>query len=229
MKNVTVIIPTLNEEDNILTLVNLVKRLDREIDILIVDDGSKDNTRQIAERINKKIKNVRLVDRAKKKIKGLSASVIDGAKLVKTKYIIVMDADLQHPPNKISEIVKKLKKDYDIVIATRRKITELSLCRRIISKTANILGGLRLLLKGYSVSDSMSGFFGIKTRLLKEILLKHENKFEKQGYKILFDILKYAPFNTKICCIYYKFRARVHGLSKIGKKQIIYFVKALFK
>ena len=87
------------------------------------------------------------------------------------------------------------------------------------------LGKIRLLLKGATCEDILSGFFGIKTKLIQSI---NKNKFEMQGYKVLFDILKDIDKNTKIKNIYYDFGMRKRGKSKIGLKQIISFLRALF-
>ena len=136
-----------------------------------------------------------------------------------------MDGDLQHPPEKIKEIVRELRKGNDLVAGARRKVFEWSLDRRIISKVATWLGKTRLLLKGATCDDILSGFFGIKTKIIQEI---NKNRFEIQGYKILFDILKNIDKNTKIKNIYYEFGMRKRGHSKIGLKQVISFLKALF-
>ncbi len=217
----TVIIPTLNEEKNISSILKLIKQNYKDIEIIISDDGSKDSTQKLAKKYAK------VIDRSKQEIKGLTASVIDAAKETKTKYLIVMDADLQHPIETIKKISKELKQ-YKIVIATRKRTLKWRLSRKIISKIAITLGRLRLILRGMIVLDPVSGFFGIHTDLFKSILKTHEHKFEKQGYKVLFDILKYTP-NKHIEEVYYKFSPRKHGNSKIGKKQILSYLKAIIK
>lgn len=222
-KNTTVVIPALNEEKNILLLINAVKRSYRGIHILVVDDGSTDNTR----RVTKKIKGVKLLDRSKKKVKGLSISVLEGIRLSRTKFVIVMDSDLQHPPGKIKEIATKLMAGNDIVVATRKSTGKWSFSRKTISKIANTLGTIRLMFRGSYVKDPMSGFFGIKKEVIKKIR-RYEDKFEKTGYKILFDILKYCG-KVKVDMVYYVFGDRKYGTSKIGKKHIISYLKALFK
>lgn len=132
------------------------------------------------------------------------------------------------PQKKIKEIVCKLKKGFDIVIATRKRTTNLPIKRIIISKIATLLGKIRLRLNGLYLTDPLSGFFGIKTKLLKIIIMKNEGKFEKKGYKILFDILKYCK-KVKISEVYYDFGGRRGGHTKIGKKQIISYIRALLK
>ncbi len=222
----TVVIPTLNEELNILELLNLIENLYKNISIIVSDDGSTDKTQEIIKRYNNKNKKIKLLDRSKKIIHGLTASVVDASKTVKTKYTIVMDGDLQHPPEKIKEIVKALREGNELVVGERKKVFDWPLNRRIISEIATLLGKSRLLLKGATCEDILSGFFGIKTKLVQDIDI---NKFEMKGYKILFDILKNIDKNTKIKNICYDFGMRKRGHSKIGLRQVISFLKALFK
>ena len=222
----TIIIPTFNEGENISELLKLIEKLYKNISIIISDDGSTDKTQEIIRKYSKKNKKIKLFDRSRKTVHGLTASVVDASKKVKTKYIVVMDGDLQHPPEKIKDIIKELRKGNDIVAGARKKVFDWSLDRRTISKGATLLGKARLLLKGAICNDILSGFFGIKTELIQNI---NKNKFELKGYKVLFDILKNIDKNTKIKNIYYDFGMRKRGHSKIGLKQVISFLKALFK
>ncbi len=222
----TVIVPTFNEAGNIEELVRRVVSDNEGIKVIAADDGSKDGTQQIVSRISAKNSNVSLLDRSKEKVKGLTVSVTDAVKLAKTDYVVVIDADLQHPPEKVKEIIKKLE-EFDIVVGTRRTIpADWPLSRKVISKTATMLARLRLMR---SVKDPVSGFFGARTALFKQVLGKKENKFEPKGYKVLFDLLKYCPRNTKIGAVYYDFGLRKSGSSKISGKQVRLFFKSLFK
>ncbi len=224
--DITIIIPTFNEEENISELLNLIEKLYKNISIIVSDDGSTDKTQDIVIKYSKKNKKIKLLDRSKKAVHGITVSVVDASKQVKTKFTIVMDGDLQHPPEKIKEIVKELRKENNLVAGARRKVFDWPLNRRVISKIATGLGKSRLLLKGATCDDILSGFFGIKTKLMQNI---NKNRFEMKGYKILFDILKNIDKNTKIKNIYYDFGMRKKGHSKMGLKQIISFLKALFK
>jgi len=223
--DITIIIPTLNEQGNILKLLNIIRKGYPEIKIIVSDDGSNDKTQDIVKKHTKLNECVKLLDRSRETVHGLTASVVDASKKVKTKYIVVMDGDLQHPPEKIKDIVKELRKGNYLVAGARKKVFEWSLDRRIISKVATLLGKARLLLKGAICDDILSGFFGIKTELIQNI---NKNKFEMQGYKVLFDILKNIDKNTKIKNIYYDFGMRKRGKSKIGKKHMTLFLRSLF-
>lgn len=222
--DLTVIIPTLNEEGNIGRLVGLLKRLYKNARIMVVDDGSKDKTQEVAKK-----KGVFVLDRSKEKIKGLTASVINGIKKTKTGYFVVMDSDFQHPPEKIAEIARNLQTN-DVVIGARDEFPEeWGAIRKIISFTAGMLGRLRLSKKGFKVKDVVSGFFGAKTSLVTPVLRKYGDKFEKKGYKILFDLLKYLPNDARIKEIKYKFNLRKIGASKISINHIWIYLKSLFR
>lgn len=222
-QDTTVIIPTLNEEGNVGRLLRLLKKSYPKIKIVVSDDGSTDKTQIIAKK-----EGARVIDRTRKKIKGLTASVVDAVKQIKTKNIVVIDADFQHPIEKIMNIVKKLRK-FDVVGAKRKSKKKLGFCRRIISKVAILLGRIKLLNKNFKVKDVISGFFGIKTNIFKSILKQNEKKFEMQGYKVFFDLLKYLPKDAKVTEIGYNFRLREEGESKIRKKHIYIYLKSLFK
>ncbi len=228
--NTTIIIPTLNEEKNMKNILSLLEKQYVGINIIIADDGSKDKTQEVVLNKNKKNKNIVLLDRSKKKVKGLTASVVDAIQNTKTKYFVVMDGDLQHPPNKIKNIINELEKGCMVVVGEREKIiVNWQWYRKIISKTAIILGKIRLFGKSLKINDLMSGFFGANTDFVKKLLKNKRNKFEMRGYKVLFDILKVLPKNTKIGSVKFQFGLRKEGESKIGQKQIILYMRSLFK
>ena len=217
--NTTVIIPTLNEEKNIATIIDKIKEIYPKIKIIVADDGSRDDTQKIARKHGALV-----IDRSKRKIKGITASIIEALHQVKTENLIVIDADLQHPPEKIEDIIDKLK-TCGVVIAVRRSVIgPWGILRKLESKTATILAQLRLL-KG--IGDPLSGFFGIKTKLFREI---NKSNFELKCFKILFNILKNLNLKkTRIGYVYYDFNIRKRGESKISSKHVFYFLRNLVK
>lgn len=224
--NTTIIIPTLNEAQNITELLDTIKRNYAEARVIVADDGSTDGTKEKVTAIGRKNKNIKLLDRSSEKLHGLTASVIDAVKISDSAFVAVIDGDLQHPPEKIKEIAKKLEEGNDIAIGTREKVEgNWPLQRRIMSKTATILAQLKLRRM---IKDPMSGFFGARTSLFRKVLAENEVEFEKKGYKVLFELLKYAP-DAKIAEVRYIFRERSGGKSKIGKKQVIAMARSLIK
>ena len=223
--DVTVIIPTLNEEKNIEELIKLISSSYNGIKITVADDGSSDATAAIVKKFSRSNKNIKFLDRSSQKIKGLTASVLDAVKITKTRFLVVIDGDLQHPPEKISEITARLRQGNDIVIGTRAKVLgKWPVQRRLMSLIATSIARLRLMS---SVKDPMSGFFGVKSEVFLKVLAAEENKFEKRGYKVLFDLLKSIP-GARTANVYYTFGERRRGESKIGGKQVISFLKSLF-
>lgn len=230
LKDTTLILPTLNEEENLSLLLNFINKSYPDIKITIVDDGSKDKTKNIALHYSKKNQNIIFIDRKKEKIKGICISVIEAIKKTKTKYFIVMDTDLQHPPEKIKEIRKNLNAKNELVIATRGEIKKWQVQRKLMSKIANYLAKITLFTRRKKIPrDPLSGFFGGETIIFQEIINKNYRSFELKGYKILFDLLKILPSDTKIKEIPYSFNERKKGESKIETRHIFYFLKSLFK
>ena len=222
---VTVIIPTLNEDKNIGKLLDIILSKYKGIHVIVADDGSCDRTALITKSYSMRNPNVILLDRRNEKIKGLCASVIDAAKKTETEFMIVIDGDLQHPPERIGEMAFLLE-TYDIVEGRRKKvISDWPAHRKIISKTATLLAKLRV---GNKSKDPLSGFFGVKTKKFKETLKRSEHKFEKKGYKVYFDLLKYVK-KPKIGLIDYEFGMRGGGESKIRTRHILIFLRSLFK
>ena len=228
----TVIIPTLNEEDNIGKLLNYISNTYRGIKVIVADDGSTDDTKNTVLKFSKDNTNIRFLDRANSAIHGITASVLDAAKLVdpkNIKNILVIDGDFQHPPKKIKDIIYALQKA-DIVIAIRKKITgSWGAHRKAMSKVATFLGKTRLKISGLQCNDPLSGFFGIKANLFRAIAKKHSKKFEMKGYKILFDLLKYLPSESNLAQVAYTFNIRNKGESKIKLIHMWYFLRSLFR
>jgi dolichol-phosphate mannosyltransferase len=225
----TVITPSLNEVHTIGDIVYLVARLYPGIRIFVCDDGSDDGTQEVVRKYAFRNRNVRLIDKSKK-IQGLTASVIDGIKNATTEYFVVIDSDLQHPPEKIKAIIAKLREGNDVVVGVRLKIAiKWPFVRKTISKIAVFMGKIRLLNKKFKCNDIMSGFFGAKTKLIQEIIKTRKKKFEPRGYKVLFDILKQLPNDAKIGEVPYTFDIRKKGSSKMRLKHIIVYFKSLFK
>ncbi|MGA3020583.1 MAG: glycosyltransferase [Candidatus Micrarchaeales archaeon] len=227
----TIVLPTLNEGGTIGKLVGYITKNYKEVKVLVVDDGSRDETKQIVRTISKRNRNVIFFDRsAGRAEKGLTASVIDGIARSRTKYAIVMDSDLQHPPVKIREIAGKLSEGNDLVVAYRADVPNWALYRKIISKAFMIFGKLVLLVENrISCRDIMSGFFGVNTNLFTKVYKKNERRFVKDGYKVLFDFLKCMKRRSiHVSEVPYVFGLRKQGKSKASTGRAIALVKSFF-
>jgi len=223
--DISIIIPTLNEKENINELVKrIIESLnDIKYEIIFVDDGSKDGTIEGIEKLKKEYKNIKLVERGYRK--GLSSAFIDGLKYSNGKYVVLMDADLQHPPELLKKMYEKALEGYDLVIASRYieggKIENWNIIRELISKTSKIIAYI-LLPETLKVRDPLSGYF-----LIKKDLLDNFNVSNPFSYKVLLDILVKVNYN-KLIELPYTFKEREHGKSKLGKKVIFSYLKQVF-
>ena len=139
-----------------------------------------------------------------------------------------MDADFQHPPEKIKEMFNKLQSNH-LVIANRVKAQGWPLKRKIISKVASILANTRLAVSFKHCKDPMSGFFGGNTVYIRSTALQLIPLFEMTGWKVLFDILKYLPKHAKKEYVDYEFGLRSEGESKLNNSQVKSLLRALLK
>jgi len=228
-EQLTIIIPTLNESSNIGRMIERLLDEYKSVSIIVADDGSTDGTAEIVKEWGEKNPKVRFLDRSHEKIKGLTISLVDALRITNTKYFMVIDCDFQHPPKKISEGLDLLLHGYQLVIGTRESVEGWSFKRKLISWGATTLGKISLFVRRRPrPKDIMSGFFGGETDFVREIIDLNPKTISPKGYKLLFDILKVLPKDTKIGEFYYKFQVREAGESKIGMKQIIVYFKSLF-
>lgn len=217
---ISIIIPAYNELDNLPILVKKIDAaLKKDYQIIIVDDNSPDGTAEVAEDLARKY-NITLVKREGKL--GLASAVIAGVEKAEAGDIIVMDADLSHPPEKLPEFIDALE-SYDLVIGSRNvsggKVKTWPIHRKMVSAGATIMANIII---GANISDPMSGFFGIKKKIIQNTTIK------VKGYKILMNILAKNP-KIKIKEIPYIFQDRLYGQTKLDHKEMFNYVLDLIK
>lgn len=215
MYDLTVIIPTFNEEANIRNIVMAVDAVFHEHSlngqILVVDDNSHDGTIGIVRDLMRINEHVSILVRGEDH--GLSQSVADGFAHAASDVFIVIDADFSHPPVLIPRIYEEIKKSNDIVIGSRYMegggIRKWPLKRRAISLGATFLG--RLLFP--DITDPVSGFFAVKKEVVEKAPLK------PRGYKILLEVLGKGSWKTARE-IPFEFVDRESGASKLRIKTL---------
>lgn len=228
--NLTVIIPTLNEEKSIGYLLNELTRRFPRIHIIVSDDGSTDSTPQEVEKIANQNDFVSLLDRKGSPVVGLTASVLDALFAVQTQFFAVMDGDLQHPIGVIPQLFDKLICGASLVSGTRDTIDINQPRSRVFATqffTAIALINLRS--RGIRVTDPLSGLFAGNTEVIRALVRNNPSKFELKGYKIFFDLLRLLPSGTKIEEISYSFLCRNSGSSKAGVKHALRFLRSLIR
>jgi len=219
----SVVIPTYKERDNIRLLVESLGRAltGREYEVVLVDDDSRDGTEELVAELAAHYP-VRVVVRRGKK--GLATAVLDGFGFAKNNTILVMDADLQHPPEVVPGVIAAIDAGADVAVASRYVPgggnEGWSKLRQIISNGAIFLAHLVLPLSR-KVKDPMSGFFAFKREVIQDV------KLAPVGYKILLEIIVAArPQN--VAEVPFKFRIREKGESKLNIKQEVDYLKHLW-
>jgi len=222
----SIVIPILNEEKNINILVKkinivLKKNNFKRKEIIFVDDNSQDNTTKIIKKLQTKYKNLKLIVR-KAKYPDLSKSCSLGFRKAKYKNILVMDGDLQHPPEYIKFLSKKfLKNEADVVVGSRNLLVKkgpgLGLLRYLSS--ISIIYLINFILEN-KTTDPLSGFFIFK----KKIYTDNSNNLYLNGYKILADLIYSSKNPLKIVDQNIFFDSRKSGKSKMNITVLIQLI-----
>jgi dolichol-phosphate mannosyltransferase len=230
---VTVIIPTLNESQTIGQLVTSLADQYPGIKVLVADDVSKDGTQEIVRRLGVELAaraQVELLERLDAAERGITAAVLDGLARVETQYFAVMDGDLQHPPEVLGRLIDELAAGRTMAVAIRLPYQENQGLHRIaMTRVATRLARLYLRARGVRVSDPMSGFFAGVTAVLRPLGADNRSRFEPEGYKILFDLLKVIDPRESIGQVSYQFAFRTGGTSKLRPAHAFFFLRGLFK
>ncbi|MEL7518701.1 MAG: polyprenol monophosphomannose synthase, partial [Pseudomonadota bacterium] len=210
----SIVIPTLNERDNIAPLVESVEKTlgDLSWEVIFVDDDSPDGTYDEVNRIAQAEPRVRCLRRVGRR--GLSSAVIEGMLVANASAIAVMDADFQHDESKLPEMYRRLTEERaDVVVASRYakggSVGDWKEDRAAMSQLANRFARA---VVGHQTTDPVSGFFILHRRVLTEALYD----LSQQGYKILIDILTSSRRPLTVLEVPYTFRGRRSGDSKLS-------------
>jgi dolichol-phosphate mannosyltransferase len=205
----SIIAPTLNEAENIEPLVRQIFASGAEpLEVIFVDDGSTDGTRERIEELAKLFP-LELLHRTDPRF-GLSGAVLAGARIARGDLLVVLDADLSHPPADIPELVRPIRVgECDMVIGSRYvrggATPGWPVWRRIMSRLASAFA---YPLTG--VHDSMGGFFAIRRERLLELAPA------ATGFKIAFEVIVHGGRNFRVREIPIAFRDRTRGVSKMN-------------
>jgi dolichol-phosphate mannosyltransferase len=227
---VSIIIPTYNESQNILKILKSIQDClpkNTKAQTIVVDDNSPDGTGKLVEEYLENVKKltnhtIQVIHRKTKE--GLSSAILKGIQFATGNTIVVMDSDLSHPANLLPKMIDALKHPKcDIVVASRYvnggDIIGWTRKRKFLSKLATLIAKRGL---GVRVKDPMSGFFAFKKPIIQGL------SFDAIGYKMLLEILVKAK-NANVMEIPYTFTNREFGQSKLDSKTIFDYLKAVWK
>ena len=221
---ISVIVPTLNEAENLRPLVSRIAAslAGRSFEVVVVDDNSPDDTRSVCADLAKSYPLVLHVRERPKD--GLSGAVLAGFGLARGDLLVVMDADLQHPPERLPALVEPLERnEADFVIGSRHApggtvAERWGLFRRLNSRVATLLARP---FAGRRTTDPMSGFFA-----LRRATLNAAQRLTPLGYKIGLELMcKCRARRVKEVPIH--FTARQHGQSKLTLAQQFRYLEHL--
>lgn len=218
IRDFTLVLPILNESKNLDKLLSEIRNILylEGLNILVVDDNSVDKLE------SKKISryyNAKYFLRNKKNT--LSGSIIDSISKINTKYLIVMDSDLQHDPNDICEMIKLVNSENSDLVIGYRNIKKISFnftYKRILISTLGIYIANSVLYKRFN--DPLTGFFLINRSFLNKI----SHKLHYGGSKILFNILIFCS-KMKVSEKLINFRPRIYHSSKFNINWHYHFIR----
>ncbi len=220
---VSIVIPTLNEAENIYPLLTRIfdmqKMADVSLEVVIVDDSSTDGTREKVRTWETEYP-VTLICRETKE--GLAGAVIEGARAARGEVVVVMDADLSHPPEIVPQLIGPvLENTHDMVIGSRYtkggSTPDWPVSRKIASKLATLPA--RILT---DPRDPLAGFFAVKRQYLADL------DKAVSGFKIGLEVLVAGKGKLRVAEVPIAFYDRYRGKSKMNRNIIFeYFHQVL--
>ncbi len=214
----SIVVPTYNEAGSIPLLAERLHAAlgARPWELIVVDDGSPDGTADIAAALAPRIP-VRVVRRAGKA--GLASAVVAGFAASGGDVLLVMDADLSHPPEVVPALADAIANGADLAVGSRYVkgggVMDWPLKRRTVSRIACLMGNVLV-----PVRDATSGFFALRRPVIDGVRLN------PIGFKIGFEVIARGHYK-KVVEVPYTFRDRELGSSKFGRREIVQYVVQL--
>lgn len=215
---ISVIVPTYNEAASLPTLAERLGTAlaGREWELVVVDDGSPDGTADVAAALAPRLP-VRVVRRSGKL--GLASAVTAGFAAARGDPLVVMDADLSHPPEVVPALVDAIANGAELAVGSRYVkgggTRDWPLRRRIVSRVACLMGNVLV-----PVRDATSGFFAVRRSVIDGVRLN------PIGFKIGFEVIARGRYRLSVE-VPYVFRDRAHGASKFGTREILLYALQL--
>ena len=214
----SIVVPTYNEAGSVTGLAERlhVALAGRDWELVIVDDGSPDGTADVAAALAPRIPTT-VVRRAGKA--GLASAVVAGFKAARGDTLVVMDADLSHPPETVPALIDAIDRGADLAVGSRYVtgggVMDWPLKRRVVSRVACLMGNALV-----PVRDATSGFFALRRSVIDGV------KLNPIGFKIGFEVIARGRYK-RVVEVPYTFRDRELGASKFGRREIVQYVVQL--
>jgi len=222
---VAIVVPTFNEIENVDALVSVLQAAlnGHPHEIIIVDDDSPDGTADRVREIAKRDLRVRCIQRIGRR--GLSGAFIEGALATAASVVGVIDGDMQHDERLLPAMLETLRsQNLDVVIGSRYlERGGLGNWTGGRSRASQWATALARRVTGVTLSDPMSGFFIVRSDVLRRLA----PELSGIGFKILLDIFVTAPRPLQFVELPYRFRARSLGTSKMDAKVVLEFFELL--
>jgi dolichol-phosphate mannosyltransferase len=222
LPQLSVVIPTFNERDNVTTLF---RRLEKTLagipfEAVFVDDNSPDGTWQVLRELSREDGRVRCIRRIGRR--GLSGACIEGILASSAPCAAVIDADLQHDETQLPKMLALLQGgEFDLVVGSRYieggSAESFNSQRAGASALATEVAKRALRVE---IADPMSGFFMIRRDRFEELA----PQLSTQGFKILLDVVATAHGTLRAKEIPYTFGSRLHGESKLDSMVALDFL-----
>lgn len=200
MNKITVVLPAKNESGALGQTVDKIKQLNIVHEIIVVNDGSTDDTAEIAAQAGAKVV-------SHPYSKGNGAAIKTGARTATGDVIIFMDADGQHDPQDIPHLLEKIEQGYDLVVGARQKGSQASVGRGVANALYN---NLATYMTEHKVQDLTSGFRAVRADKFREFLYLLPNGFSYPTTSTM------AFFRAGYSVAY----VPIHAAKRIGKSHI---------
>lgn len=167
MNQVSIVLPAKNEAANLQNLLPRLKAVVAEAEVIVVDDGSSDETVAVC-----KLHDVKVVSHPYSK--GNGAAIKTGARHASGEIIVFMDGDGQHKPEDIPRLLEKMEEGYELVIGARDKESQADNYRAFANGVYNRLAST---VTGHKIHDLTSGFRAVRAERFREFLYLLPNGF----------------------------------------------------
>ncbi len=211
MSKISIIAPVFNEEAVVSQYIEEVTRImdssGYDYELIIIDDGSTDNTLEIASKYAKKHEKIKIIVFSRNY--GHEFALTAGIDHCQGDYAITMDTDLQHPPELIPKLIAMAEEGYDIVNAKRKSRDNESWLKR---KTANAFYSFASKMTGFKLDSKVGNYKIINKRVINSLRQMKENS------RHLLMLFEYVGFNAT--SIPYECKERAAGDSKYSYRKL---------